>query len=188
MSYRQVQRRVDVGSRHDKQEQVAQLADKLGRATSVIFTDYRGLTVAELTDLRRRLRSAAVEYRVVKNTLARRALLQANLGDAESLLEGPTAIAFGYDDPVIPAQVLAAFSRDRKALQLKGGMVEGRLLTKAQVAVLADLPPLSELRAMLARGLRAPLMSLAIVLQAPLRGLARGLDAVRANKQDGAAA
>ncbi|MDQ7793403.1 MAG: 50S ribosomal protein L10 [bacterium] len=171
-----------MGSRHDKQLEVAELAGRLGRAVAAIFTDYRGLGVAEITELRKRLGRAGVEYRVVKNTLTRLAARNAGLVDIESLLEGPTAIAFGYEDPVIPAQVLASFARDHKELEFKGGLVEGQLLDRGQVQALADLPPASELRAMLARSLAAPVVSLATVLHAPLQGLARSLEAVRAKR------
>lgn len=176
--------------RQEKQEQVNDLAGRFDRAVTAIFTDYRGLGVAEITELRRRLGRVGVEYRVVKNTLTRRAAREAGLVEIEPLLEGPTAIAFGYDDPVVPAQVLSGFARDHKELEFKGGLVEGRLLDRAQVQALADLPPLGELRAMLVRTLAAPIVSLAVVLNAPLQGLARGLEAVRSKRaeQEGTAA
>jgi len=174
-----------VSTRQDKRREIDIIADLFRRAAAAVFTDYRGLSVAEMNELRRRLRQVGVEYRVVKNTLVQLAARQTDTTNIDALAHGPTAVAFSYDDPVAPARVLAAFAKEHKQLQLKGGLVQGALLDQARIQALATLPSASELRAQVARGFRGPLVSLAVVMAAPMQALVCGLEAVRAGKAEG---
>src|SRR5438128_9904902 len=127
--------------KEQKAEQVALLTEKLRKAKVALLTDYRGLTVTQLQDLRGKLRTGDVEYRVIKNTLARRAAEAAGVSALQSELEGPVAIAFGYDDLSLPSKLLNDWVRPtRLKLDVKGGLVEGRVFTQDQVKQLAGLP------------------------------------------------
>ncbi len=169
--------------RPEKVSEVEVLKERLQRARAVVFTDFRGLTVKEITQLRARLREAGVEYRVVKNRLMRIAARQAGIAGLESYLEGPTAAAFGYDDPVAPARVVHEFIRQMRKLEAKGGVVEGRPLTAQQVRQLADLPPRGVLLAQVAGGMRAPLQGLASVLAGVPRALVYVLEQIRQQRE-----
>jgi large subunit ribosomal protein L10 len=165
-----------MGVREEKEQLVAEIADRLSRSKATIITDYRGLNVAEVTELRKQLREAGVEYRVLKNTLTRRAAAQAQVSGIEEYLTGPSAIAFGFEDPVAPAKVLFDFAKKHKSLELKGGVVEGRVVSAKEVEALANLPS--------REGLLSMLLS---VLQAPVRNFAYAVKQV-AEKQEAPAA
>lgn len=160
--------------------------ERLQRAKSVVLADYRGLNVSEATELRRLLRQAGVEYKVVKNTLAARAVREVAIEGLERHLVGPVAMAFGYDDPVAPAKILAGFAKEHKNLRLKAGVLEGRTLDQAQVQALAEIPGREQLLANLAGMLAAPFRGLVTVLSGPTRNLAYGLEALR-KQREGAA-
>jgi large subunit ribosomal protein L10 len=168
--------------RPEKVEAVEALRARLARARGVILTDYRGLTVPEMNQLRTRLREARVEYRVVKNRLLLRAARAAGIEGLESYLEGPTAAAFGYDDPVVAARVIQEFIRQMRKLETKGGIVEGRAVTPEQVRALADLPPRPVLLAQVVGGLQAPLGRLVGVLTGLQRNLVWVLAQVQARR------
>lgn len=128
---------------------MAELRDKLQLARAAVITDYRGLKVAEITELRQRLRDAGVEYRVIKNTLAR---LAAQHTDASSLTDhfnGPCALALSFDDEVIPAKVLMDFARTNSKLEIKAGVLSGRLLGAEELKKVTSLPTKEELQAQL---------------------------------------
>jgi|SRR5579872_1812629 len=164
-------------ARPHKVEQVEEITDRLKRARVAVLTDYRGLTVAQLQDLRTRLRGADVEYRVVKNTLARRAAVEAGHSDFQEVLTGPVAIAFGYDDVSVPAKLLGEFARaTRLRLDITGALVEGRVISGDQVRQLADLPPREVLISQLAGAMQSPIAQLAGALQTPLSMLAGALE------------
>ncbi|MBX6350163.1 MAG: 50S ribosomal protein L10 [Clostridia bacterium] len=165
-------------NRERKEREVEELAGRLGRARAAVLADFRGLTVAEDTELRKRLRQAGVEYRVVKNTLLRLAAAKAGLSDLEAYLAGPTSLALSAEDPVAPARVLAQFAREHPQLTLKAGVLEGRPIGAELVREVAELPPREVLFARVAAGLAAPLARLATVLRAPMQGLATALDAL----------
>ncbi|MDR7464091.1 MAG: 50S ribosomal protein L10 [Armatimonadota bacterium] len=169
--------------RPEKVAEVEVLKERLQRARAVILTDFRGLTVKEITQLRARLREAGVEYRVVKNRLMRIAARQAGIPGLEIYLEGPIAAAFGYDDPVTPARVVHEFIRQMRKLEAKGGIAEGRPLTAQQVRQLADLPPRGVLLAQVAGGMRAPLQGLASVLAGVPRALVHVLEQIRRKRE-----
>jgi large subunit ribosomal protein L10 len=161
-----------------KVEQVELLTEKLRSAKVAVLTDYRGLTVAQLHDLRSRLRTADVEYRVVKNTLARRAAVESGHEGLQEELKGPVAIAFGYDDLATPPKLLADFVRaTRLKLDIVGGLVEGRVYGPDQIRQLADLPPRDVLLAQLLGTLQSPVAQLVATIQAPLQQLVGLLEA-----------
>lgn len=154
----------------------------------VILTNYRGLNVSQMTDLRRRLRAEGIEFRVVKNSLVERAARQLEMTGLERYLVGPTAMAFSVGDPVMPVKLLAAFARESKILELKAGWIEGQLIDAAEVASLADLPGRQELVARVVGGIAAPLTGLAMVTAGPIRQLVTAINAIKEQKEAGAAA
>ncbi|HHV06783.1 MAG TPA: 50S ribosomal protein L10 [Firmicutes bacterium] len=171
-------------ARPEKEAVVAELKDKFGRAQAVVLTDYRGLTVAEVTELRKRLREAGLEYKVVKNTLTRLAVNELVGEDLDPYLVGPTALAFSYEDPVAPAKILTEFAKSAKALQIKGALLEDEVIDSDAVKALADLPPYDILVAQLLGVLQAPVRGLVTVLGGPQRKLVYALDAIREKKEN----
>ncbi len=171
--------------RPEKVEAVRKIADKLSRSTLVIATDYRGLSVAEITQLRRKLGEAGIEYRVLKNTLTRQAAHQLGRDSMVGLLEGPTAIAFGYAGISEPARVLLDHIRSsRIELRIKGALLDDRLLSQADLLELANLPSREVLIARVIGGIQSPLATIVNVLNAPLVNLVRALQQI-ADKQKG---
>ena len=155
-----------------KEQMIDELASNLSRCTIAVATDYRGLTAKEMVQLRRRLTESGIEYRVIKNTLTRFAAERAGKNQLETLLTGPVAIAFGYDDVIKPAQILREHIRSAgSVLKIKGGILGDKMLTAEDVANLAAMPSKDILLARLVGQLNAPLQALHNVLSAPLRGL-----------------
>jgi large subunit ribosomal protein L10 len=169
--------------REEKATSIAELKQKLAGARGAVLTDYRGMSVAEITELRRLLRKSAVEYTVVKNTLAKLAVKDTALASLAAYLEGPTGIAISREDPVAPSRVLSSWGKNRPTLTVKAGVVEGQLVSAAEVQTLADLPPRQVLVARMAGAFQAPIQSLVNVLAGPARALASVLDQVRAQKE-----
>jgi large subunit ribosomal protein L10 len=163
----------------DKERIVSELATELGSAETLIVADYRGLTNKQLEALRDQLLEHGARFRIVKNTLTRRAAEQAGAKDLLELLEGPTAIAFveAAGDPAAVAKTLATTSRALNVLTLRGGILEGRALSGAEVGELATLPPVDVLRGQVVGALVAPVTQLVALLAAPLRDLHGLLDA-----------
>ncbi|MFQ5924700.1 MAG: 50S ribosomal protein L10 [Dehalococcoidia bacterium] len=157
--------------REEKKEAVRELAQKLSQCNIVITTDYRGLSVAEMTELRRRLRQGEIEYRVVKNTLARFAAAAADKEGLMGIIEGPTAIAFGYGDVTEPAKALIDYIRSSNVeLRIRGGLLDRRVLSPSEVTALASLPPREVLIARLLGGMQGAMSALVTVLNATLAG------------------
>ena len=155
-----------------KEEAVSQIADKLSRCNIAITTNYRGLSVAEMTELRRRLRQGGIEYRVIKNTLARFAAKMADREGLNQIIEGPTAIAFGYGDSIDPAKALIDYIRSSGGvLTIKGGLIEQRVLTASEVAELATLPPKEVLMVKVLGAMQGPISAVVNVLNSTLVGL-----------------
>ena len=150
----------------EKQRQVAEVAAKLRECSCTIVTDYRGLNVAQMTELRKQMREAGVEFRVIKNTLIRRATAEAQLSELDSVLTGPTAIAFSKDDVVAPAKILTEFAKKNEQLQLKAGVLEGRIVDVKQIQALANLPSREGLLSMLLSVLQAPIRNFALAVKA----------------------
>ena len=173
-----------IRTRAQKQELVQALADKLRRASTIYVTDFTGLNVARLTELRRRLQAIGVEYVVVKNTLVRRALdADAPLG---SHLDGPTGLVLGGGDPVAPAKVLAEFAREHERPAIRAGVLDGAAVTADQVRRLAVLPARPELLGHLGGTLQAPLAGFVGALQGLLYSLVGALEALRSTRAAGA--
>lgn len=172
-----------MGSLETKKQVVAEMVEKFNDSKSVIVTDYRGLNVTEVTELRKKLREAGVDYRVVKNTLLKIAAKEAGIDGTEDYFQGPTAVAFGLSDAVSPAQVLAKFAKDHKNLEIKGGILEGQLIGFEEVKALAELPPREVLLAKVASCFQAPIAGLVNVLQGPIRKLGYALEEVRKVKE-----
>lgn len=170
-------------TRKAKEEFVEEIARDLEQAELIILTDYRGLNVASVTDLRRRLKAEQCQYRVVKNTLTRLACQKIGLDGLEEYLEGPTAIAYTAADPVGAARVFLEFSREHEALSVKGGLLSGQLLEPEQIKALGEIPPREILLARVCGGFQAPLAGLVNVLQGNIRQLVYALDAVRRLKE-----
>jgi large subunit ribosomal protein L10 len=159
---------------------IDEIKQRLGDADAAVLTEYRGLTVSQIADLRAALRPAATDYKIFKNTLARRAATDAGLSELIESLEGPVAIAFvrkDGGDAVTAAKALRDFARSNPNLVLKGGVLGPRILTTADVEALADVPPRDELLARLAGGFQAPLTKAAGLFQAFTRNFAYGLKA-----------
>jgi large subunit ribosomal protein L10 len=177
-------------TRSQKETQVAELRERFARATSVFVADFRGLDVGSVDRLRERLRAegrGAYEYRVIKNTLIR---LAAQGSAAEALaahFRGPTALAFSFGDPVQLAKILVDYAKQNHVFAVRGAVVEGRPLAAEQVATLATLPSLAQLRGKIAGLAQAPALKLVQLLAAPGGQLAR-LAAARARSLEQAAA
>ncbi|MDR7419441.1 MAG: 50S ribosomal protein L10 [Armatimonadota bacterium] len=165
--------------RPEKVTEVEQLQVRLKTASAVIFTDYRGLTVAEITQLRSKLREAGAEYRVLKNRLFGIAGKSVGLEGFGPMLEGPTAAAFVADDPISVAKVLQEFIRQTRKLAIKGSVISGRLYDEQRTRALAELPGRRELLAKTVGSIAAPLSGLAGVLSALPRNLVYALDQIR---------
>jgi large subunit ribosomal protein L10 len=163
-----------------KQAVVDELTDKLRSSNAFYLTDFTGLNVKSITDLRARLRKAGVEYLVVKNTLAERAIEGLELPGIAEFFRGPTALVIGKQDPVTAAKVLADFAKEHDNRPVvKAGMVEKRAVTPEEVGRLAKLPPREQLLAELAGAFEAPMAQLAYALQAKLIEMVGLLEALR---------
>ncbi len=176
-----------IRTKAQKQALVAGLADRLRRSRTLYVTDFTGLDVAKLTQLRRRLRAAGVEYVVVKNTLALRALGDANVSGLESQFAGPTGLVLAGADPVTAAQVLAEFAKEFEKPAIKAGLVEGKAVTPDQVKRLAGLPTRNALLAQLGGALQAPMAGFAAALNGVLMNVVGALEALRNQRTPGAA-
>lgn len=169
----------------EKIQTVAEIKEKLSSTKGAVLTNYRGLTVAQDTKLRRKLREAGVEYRVFKNTMTRIAAKEAGIEGLDTYLEGPTAIAMSYTDPVAAAKVISDFVKEHKlqALEVKAGLVEGKVINADSVKALASLPPREVLIAKALGSMQAPISGLVNVLSGSLRNLVYALEAVRKQKE-----
>lgn len=161
-----------------KAAMLEEIQDRMSRASVLISADYRGLTVAQLTDLRRALRPANVEVKIVKNTLALMAAKGAGRPEMAEIVQGPTAIAFGLGDPVAPVKLLTEHLRaKRMQLTIHGGWLEGKVLSRAEVEGLATLPSREQMVADVVGKLKSPLYNFSGLLQSTMRTFAGLLDA-----------
>ena len=162
---------------------VEEMKEKLQSAQGAVFVGFSGLTVADVTKLRRKFREGGVEYKVIKNTLTRIAADELAL---DAILEGPTALAFSAEDAVAPAKILKEFIKETKteALTVKAGLADGQVIDVAAVDALASLPSREELLAKLVGSMQAPISGLVNVLQGNIRNMVYVLDAVRAKKAE----
>lgn len=168
---------------NEKKAVVADLKEKLSAAKGGVLVNYRGLTVAQDTKLRRKFREAGVEYFVAKNTMIRLAAHEIGIEDLDSHLEGPSAVAISATDPVAPAKVLVDFIKENKIMEIKAGLVEGKVIDEAGVKALASLPSREVLLARVLAGMQSPIVGLVNVLQGNIRNLVYTLEAVRKQKE-----
>lgn len=169
--------------RSEKEALVEALHDKFSSVKAVVLTDYRGLNMSAMDALRGRLREASVEFRVVKNTLMARASEDTDVALLKDYFKGPSAVALSYDDPVAPAKALVEFSEDHEQLELKAGVLEGKLIDPAGIKRLALLPSREVLLSQLLSVLNGPARSLVTVLSAVPRDFVGVLEAIRAKKE-----
>ena len=165
---------------------VEEMKEKLQSAQGAVFVGFSGLSVADVTKLRRKFREGGVEYKVVKNTLTRIAADELGFNDLDAVLEGPTAVAYSAEDTVAPAKILKDFIKETKteALTVKAGIADGQVIDAAAVEALASLPSREELLAKLVGSMQAPISGLVNVLQGNIRNMVYVLDAVRAKKAE----
>ncbi len=169
-------------SRDEKQKMLNEVREKLKDSNIAIMADYRGLDVASISSLRRKLREIDAELKVAKNTLTRLAAQEIGLQDLGSILEGPTAIAFGKGDPVKPAKLLIEMTREYKQLVIKGGVLEGKVIQDRQVRQLSELPSREVLLGRVVGGMQAPVYGLVSVLSGSLRNLVYVIKEIRRQK------
>lgn len=149
-----------------KKQVVQEIADNFRESESAILVDYRGLNVAQLTELRENLRDANIDYKVYKNTMTRRAVAEVELEELNDILVGPTAVAFSKDDVVAPAKILNNFAKENEDLEIKGGVIEGEVASLDQIKELANLPNYEGLISMLLSVLQAPMRNFAYATKA----------------------
>lgn len=157
-----------------KQQQTDVITEQFKNSVSTIIVDYRGLTVAQVTELRKQLREAGIEFKVYKNTLVRRAAQAAGVEGIEEFLTGPNAIAFSTEEVVAPAKIIADFAKENEKLEIKAGIIEGKVTSVDEVKAIASLPS--------KEGLISMVLS---VLQAPMRNFAYAVKAVGEQKETG---
>jgi large subunit ribosomal protein L10 len=165
-----------------KKQLVADLQSKLASSKVAVFADYRGLNVASATALRVSFREAGAELMVSKNTLIKIAADKAGIQGLEQLLTGPTIIAFGYTDQTAPSRLLNSFIRTNRSIEVKGGLLDGHMISASDVKILADLPSREVLVSMVMRGLQGPIAGLQTVLAGPIRKLVTALQAIQDQK------
>jgi len=173
---------VDKLNREEKKRVVSELQDKFTKAKGIVFTDYRGLNVEEISGLRNSLRESALEYRVVKNTLAIIAAEGTSVDKAKDILAGPIGIAVGYDDPVLVVKKVLEFNKSNDKLEIKGGVVEGSVCSPDELKSISKLPPKDVQLAILAGAMQAPATKLAGLLSATLTRFAYAVEALKNKK------
>ncbi len=167
-----------------KKQVVLEIKEKIEKAQGIIFYDYRGLNVDEVTQLRNQFRAAGVEYHVIKNSMLKRAADMLEIKGLDQYLNGPTAVAFGFSDPVAPAKVLTEFVKKLKnKTEIKSGLLNGKVITVAGIQSLADLPSREQLLAQLAGTLNAPITGFARSLSGIICKLGYALNAVKEQKE-----
>jgi large subunit ribosomal protein L10 len=166
-----------------KMAAVQELTDKVARARGIYFTDFKGMTVAEITDLRRQCHQNRVEYLVCKNTFSRRVLREKGYAGALPHLQGPTAMAFGYDDAVAAAKVLFDFAAKNEKLVLKGGIFEGRPVSAKDMQAIKDLPSREVALAMVLAALGSPIQGFYHVVSGVLRDFVSVVDQIIERKK-----
>ena len=165
-----------------KQEAVSQLQEKISAAKVLIISDYRKVNVKEMTALRRKLVKEKSELKIVKNTLLKRALAACGYTGLDQHLSGPTAVLFGYEDPIVPLKLLVEYVEEIEKGELRGGLVEGIVVDQKEIAALSKLPPKEILIAKVIGGFKSPLYGLVNVLQGNIRKLVYALNAIREKK------
>jgi large subunit ribosomal protein L10 len=169
-------------NRIEKEQVIQELKEGFNRAKAIVFTDYRGLTVADLSDLRGLLREGKFEYKIVKNTLAKIASEGTSVFAAKDAFKGPVGIAISYDDPVLALKKILEYSKKNDKLKVSIGLIEGSVYASQDLKAVADLPPRNVLLATMAGGFKSPLNKLGWLLNATLSGLVNALEALKDKK------
>ena len=149
---------------NQKKEEVTKLANEMKEAKLILLTDYRGINVEDVTNLRTELRNAKAEYKVIKNNITRRALAECGIEGLEEQLTGPTAVIMSNEDYLEPAKAIYKFSKDNDFYKIKGGVIEGKVMTAEEIITLAKLPSRETLLSMLAGALLGNISKLAVAL------------------------
>lgn len=165
-----------------KVKKVEELKEQINKAKSVVLVDYRGLTVVEDTELRNKLKKANIEYKVIKNTLILFAVKDGELKELVPYLNGPTALAFSYDDEVVSSKILCEYSKKNQKLEIKAGIVDGKVLDLSEIKTLATIPSKEVLISKMLGSMNSPMIGLVNVLNGNIRGLVVALNAI-AQKQ-----
>ncbi len=173
-----------VMTRERKKEEVARLKEQLEKASSLVLTDFKGLDANQMVKLREEITKEGMDYKVIKNTLAKIAARESGV-EIEDWLEGPIGICFGYDDPVLPFKIGEKLTKDFDEFKLKGGIFERERVEADEVYKYASIPSREELLAQLVFVTRSPIQKLATSLKAIIQKLAIGLNEVRKNKEKG---
>ena len=173
--------------RPEKVAAIAEIKDRIKDSEIAILTQYMGINVEQVTELRRKLRESDVDYKVYKNTLAKRALDELDLGEAAKFMDGPTAWAFSKD-PVAPAKILKEFADSVKFIAMSGGILDGKIISQAQLEALATLPSRDQLLAQLVGTIAAPLRNFVGALNAIPRNFVNVLDQIKKKKEEEGAA
>ncbi len=163
---------------------VDEIKSKIENSHSIVLVNYRGLNVEEVTELRSKYREAGVDYKVYKNTMMRRAFEELGHEDISEFLKGPSAVAFGMEDPVSPAKITVDFAKEHDALEIKAGVVDGKLMDTKAIEELAKLPSQEELIAKFLGGLNSPLQGFVNVLNGTLKGFVVALNAIAEKKKE----
>jgi len=166
-----------------KKAKVQELSGKIKEAKSFVLADYRGLTVEQDTQMRRAMREAGIEYMVVKNSIARFAMKEIGYDQLDEYLKGPTSIAISMQDPVAPSKIMTKYAKEYEKLDIKAGVVEGKVVGIDMIKSIAALPSREELVSKVVGALAAPLYGIVTVLNANIRGLAVALNAIAEKKQ-----
>ena len=149
---------------NQKKKEVEELAEKIGKAKIVLLTDYKGINVADVTELRNKIRNANADYKVIKNNITKRALQSCNVEGLEDKLEGTTAVIIGYEDYLEPLKAVYEYSKNNDFYKIKGGIIEGKVTTVEELLTLAKLPSRETLIAQLAGALLGNISKLAVAL------------------------
>ncbi len=166
----------------EKEQVIKELKSDFDKAKAVVFTDYRGMTVAELSELRKLLREEKVEYKIVKNTLAKIASEGTPVFSAKDSFRGPVGIAISYDDPVLPVKKLLDYSKKNDKLKVNAGVIEGAVCSSIDLKSVAETPPRKVLLSMLVGGFQAPLNKMAYALNATIAKFIYVLEAIKNKK------
>jgi len=163
-------------------DQVTELTEKISKASAIYFTDYQGLDVANITELRSKFFEGSVEYRIAKNTLIKIAAENNQLEGLDDILKGPTALAIAYDEPTVPAKIIKEFTRKREKPNVKGILLDGAILPGEKFKRIADMPSKTELLSMFVGLLQSPLTKLVRTLNAPMSNMANILHSLKEKK------
>lgn len=176
------ERRIVLITKEKKSKQLAELNEKLSKSKAVVFTEYKGLTVAQIASLRNSLKEAGAEYKVFKNTIVTLAAKGTPYEAAKDQFVGPTGLAFGYDDPVAAAKKVLEFASKNEKFKVKSGVIDGTLYSTDEIKAVAKLPSRTVLLGMLAGVFQAPATKLAVALNATVAQLAYALEAAKNKK------